>query len=119
MSAPELPPQPQSQSQPQPSPQPWPTELRLAAQGRSLRATFDDGAAFDLTAEALRLASRSAEVRGHGAAPPRPPLTGKADVRILGVRPVGRYAVRLMFDDGHDTGLYTWAHLYALGAAAV
>ena len=94
---------------------PWPTELRLAKDGRFLAVSFDDGRRFDLSAEYLRVMTGSAEDRGHGAGP-RPPVPGKRHVRITGVNPVGRYAVRLVFDDGHDTGLYSWDLLHQLGA---
>jgi DUF971 family protein len=93
---------------------PWPTELKLAKGGRSLTVAFDDGHAFDLPAEYLRVMTGSAEDRGHGGGP-RPPIGGKANVAITDVRPIGAYAVRLMFDDGHDTGLYSWELLHELG----
>jgi DUF971 family protein len=94
---------------------PWPVELRLAAGGDPLTVSFDDGQAFTLSAEYLRVMTGSAQDRGHGAGP-RPPIPGKRGVRIFAVNPVGRYAVRLVFDDGHDTGLYTWDLLRQLGA---
>ncbi|HVY34652.1 MAG TPA: DUF971 domain-containing protein [Caulobacteraceae bacterium] len=94
---------------------PWPLELKLAKGGRVLRITFDDGQSFDLSAECLRVMTGSAQDRGHGSGP-RPPIPGKADVSILRIAPVGAYAVRLTFDDGHDTGLYSWDLLYDLGA---
>jgi DUF971 family protein len=90
-------------------------ELRLAKGGERLSVTFDDGETFALDAEYLRVMTGSAEDRGHGAGP-RPPIPGKKGVRITDVRPVGRYAVRLVFDDGHDTGLYSWELLRQLGA---
>ncbi len=93
----------------------WPTELRLAKDKRSLRITFDDGAAFDLPAEYLRVTSPSAEVQGHSPAD-RKTVSGKRDVEIIGVQPVGNYAVKLVFDDMHDTGIYGWDYLYRLGA---
>ena len=92
----------------------WPTELRLRQGGRVLAASFED-AAFALEAEYLRVSSPSAEVKGHSAAE-RKTVGGKRGVGINAVEPVGNYAVRLVFDDGHDTGLYTWAYLYELGA---
>ncbi len=95
---------------------PWPTELRLTQAGRGLRVAFDDGTAFDLPAEYLRVASPSAEVQGHSAAE-RKTVGGKRDVVVRDVAPVGHYAVKLVFDDGHDTGLYTWAYLHELGSA--
>ena len=93
---------------------PWPTELRLAPGGGLLTVTFDDGRAFALEAEYLRVMTGSAQDRGHGSGP-RPPIPGKRDVRVTQVNPVGRYAVRLVFDDGHDTGLYSWDLLRDLG----
>ena len=95
--------------------QPWPVSLTLAKGGRSLAIAFDDGRAFDLSAEYLRVMTGSAEDRGHGSGP-RPPVPGKAQVCITDIRPIGTYAVRLVFDDGHDTGLYSWDALHDLGA---
>ena len=92
----------------------WPTELRLAEGGRLLKVTFEGGAAFDLSAEYLRVMSPSAEVQGHSRKE-RKILGGKRRVAILGVEPVGTYAVRLSFDDMHSTGLYTWGYLADLG----
>jgi DUF971 family protein len=94
---------------------PWPVELKLSDGGRRLTVAFDDGAVFALDAEYLRVMTGSAQDRGHGAGP-RPPLPGKRGVRITAIHPVGRYAVRLAFDDGHDTGLYSWDLLHQLGA---
>lgn len=93
---------------------PWPTELRLVDGGARLVVHFNDGACFDLAAPYLRSRTPSAADRGHG---PITPLPDNPGVRITDVRPVGRYAVRLVFDDGHDTGLYTFDQLYALGRA--
>ena len=95
----------------------WPSEIRREDDGRRLVVVFDDGASFSLTAEHLRVRSPSAEVRGHSEAE-RKTIGGKRDVRILAVTPVGNYAVRLDFDDGHSTGIYTWREFYTLGAAA-
>jgi DUF971 family protein len=92
----------------------WPTELRSMQGGRVLRATFDDGRVFDLSAEYLRVESPSAEVRGH-AANERRIESGKANVAIREIAPTGNYAVRLIFDDGHSTGIYTWLYLHELG----
>jgi DUF971 family protein len=92
----------------------WPTEIRLAKDKRSLHVAFDDGAAFDLAAEYLRVTSPSAEVQGHSPSE-RKTVPGKRDVTILGVEPVGNYAVRLTFDDMHSTGIYGWDTLYSLG----
>jgi DUF971 family protein len=94
----------------------WPTEIRLAGDKRILRVTFDDGAAFDLPAEYLRVMSPSAEVQGHSPSE-RKTVPGKSRVEIIGVQPVGNYAVKLVFDDMHVTGIYGWEYLYELGAA--
>lgn len=88
----------------------WPTELRLKAGRKTLQVTFDDGLQADLPAELLRVYSPSAEVQGHGAGSKRLVL-GKENVAISAIERVGGYAVRLVFDDGHDTGFYTWAFL--------
>ena len=93
----------------------WPTELRLAKDKRSLQVTFDDGTTFDLPAEYLRVTSPSAEVQGHSPAE-RKTVPGKRDVQIIGVEPVGNYAVKLVFDDMHDSGIYGWDYLYRLGS---
>lgn len=97
---------------------PWPTEIRLASDRKTLQVTFDDGACFAIKAEALRVESPSAEVQGHSHAQKKI-VTGKENVRITDVQPVGHYAVRLVFDDGHDTGLYTWPTLYKFGLETV
>lgn len=97
-----------------PSDDPWPTEIRLAEGGRLLRIAFDDGAAFALSAELLRVRSPSAEVQGHTPSE-RKTVGGKRNVAILAVAPVGNYAVRLDFDDLHRTGIYTWRYLRELG----
>ena len=91
-----------------------PLELRLRGERRILRVSFADGAAFDLSAEYLRVKSPSAEVRGHGRGGGQLPL-GKSGVRVTAVEPVGQYAVRLVFDDGHDSGIYSWKYLRELG----
>ena len=93
----------------------WPTELRLSRDRRTLSVAFDDGAAFDLPAEYLRVTSPSAEVQGHSPSE-RKTVPGKQLVEIIGVEPVGNYAVKLIFDDMHDTGIYGWDYLYKLGA---
>ena len=93
----------------------WPTELRLAKDRRSLQVVFDDGSAFVLPAEYLRVTSPSAEVQGHSPSERRT-VPGKRDVQIIGVEPVGNYAVKLVFDDMHDTGIYGWDYLHRLGA---
>lgn len=93
---------------------PRPTDIRLHQQSRKLEITFDDGAVFTLPCEYLRVYSPSAEVRGHG--PGQEVLqSGKAAVNIVGIEPVGQYAIKPVFSDGHDTGLYTWEYLYDLG----
>lgn len=92
----------------------WPTELRLAKDKRSLAVTFDDGNTFDLAAEYLRIASPSAEVQGHSPSE-RKTVPGKKNVAILAVDPVGNYAVKLVFDDMHDTGIFGWDYLFGLG----
>jgi DUF971 family protein len=91
----------------------WPTELRLSQQGRLLRITFDSGERFELTAEYLRVMSPSAEVQGHSPSERRL-VAGKERVAIIKIDPVGHYAVRLSFDDLHNTGLYSWDYLYTL-----
>ena len=92
----------------------WPTELRLANAGKTLYVTFDDGNHYELAAELLRVESPSAEVKGH--APGQEQLVfGKRLVSITGVEPVGTYAVRLNFSDGHATGIFTWTYLAKLG----
>lgn len=93
---------------------PWPIEIRLRKDRRSLAVAFDDGKAFDLPAEMLRVLSPSAEVQGHSPSQ-RQTVAGRQDVLILAVEPVGNYAVRLTFDDMHNTGIYTWAYLFELG----
>lgn len=91
----------------------WPTELRVTEAGRVLRVSFEDGVSHDLPAEYLRVSSPSAEVQGHSSAGRNVP-GGKRNVAIAGAEPVGNYAVKLRFDDGHDTGLFTWAYLLRL-----
>ena len=95
----------------------WPVEIRLPKDRRSLRVVFDDGRAFDLPAELLRVTSPSAEVQGHSEAE-RKTVGGKRNVTILSVDPVGNYAVRIGFDDMHSTGIYSWAFLRDLGVNA-
>jgi DUF971 family protein len=93
---------------------PWPTELRLHKDRRSLAVAFDSGESFDLAAEYLRVRSPSAEVQGHSPSERRT-VAGKRDVQILELHPVGNYAVRLVFDDLHSTGIFTWDYLFELG----
>jgi DUF971 family protein len=95
-------------------PRPWPTELRLAKDRKALSVTFDNGDSFALAAEYLRVHSPSAEVQGHSP-DERKTVAGKRDVAILEVRPVGNYAVRLVFDDLHSTGIFSWDYLSELG----
>jgi DUF971 family protein len=93
---------------------PWPTEIRLRKDRRSLAIQFDDGVSHDLPAEMLRVLSPSAEVQGHSPEQ-RKTVGGKRDVSIAAIDPVGNYAVRLTFDDGHNTGLFSWTYLRQLG----
>ena len=93
---------------------PWPTELRLQSGRKVLAVTFDNGESFALPAEYLRVRSPSAEVQGHSPAERRI-VAGKRDVQILELHPVGNYAVRLVFDDTHGTGIFTWDYLLELG----
>jgi len=94
-----------------------PTEIKLRNKSRVLEVAFADGARYELGFEYLRVFSPSAEVRGHGPGQERL-QTGKENVMIKAVDPVGHYAVRLVFDDGHDTGLYNWGYLRELGENA-
>ncbi|MEQ9811663.1 MAG: DUF971 domain-containing protein [Azospirillaceae bacterium] len=98
-----------------PSPTPWPREIRLRRADRVLVVDFDDGTLAELPAELLRVESPSAEVQGHSASQKKL-VAGKRDVAITAVEPVGNYAVRLIFSDGHDTGFYSWDYLYQLNA---
>ena len=92
----------------------WPQELRLGEAGTRLAVRFEDGASYTLSAEFLRVESPSAEVKGHG---PGQEVTvaGKRHVKIARIEPVGNYAVRLVFSDGHSTGLYSWSYIERLG----
>lgn len=92
----------------------WPTEIRLNRDERILEIDFDNGRSFRLPAELLRVESPSAEVRGHGP-DEKKLISGRRNVEVMKVEPVGNYAVRLVFDDLHDTGLYSWQYLYELG----
>jgi DUF971 family protein len=94
--------------------EPWPTELRLDKDKRVLVVSFDDGQSFALPAELLRVLSPSAEVQGHSPEQ-RVTVGGKRNIGIAGLEPVGNYAVRIVFTDGHDTGLYVWEYLRQLG----
>ncbi len=95
-------------------PQVWPNELRLHKGGKTLTVSFDSGERFDLAAEYLRVKSPSAEVQGHSAEE-RKTVPGKRDVAVIEVLPVGNYAVRLVFDDLHSTGIFGWDYLLELG----
>ena len=92
----------------------WPTELKVSDHGRVLKISFDNETSYNLTAELLRVESPSAEVKGHG--PGQEQLVfGKRLVSITGIEPIGTYAAKIIFSDGHSTGLYTWAYLEKLG----
>jgi DUF971 family protein len=92
----------------------WPTEIRLRKEEKILEVDFDDGSCFALPAEFLRVESPSAEVQGHGPGQ-KTLVAGRRHVGIMGVEPVGNYAIRIKFDDLHDTGIFSWAYLYRLG----
>ena len=95
-------------------PDPTPLEIKLRTRSRLLEVAFDDGSRFELPFEYLRVHSPSAEVKGHG--PGQEVLVlGKENVGIAAIEPIGQYAVKLVFDDGHDTGLFTWKYLHELG----
>lgn len=94
---------------------PWPTELRLRKDRRALTVSFDSGESFELAAEYLRVRSPSAEVQGHSPSERRT-VAGKEQVQILELHPVGNYAVRIVFDDMHSTGIFSWDYLFELGA---
>ncbi|MBZ9937904.1 DUF971 domain-containing protein [Mesorhizobium sp. BR1-1-16] len=96
------------------APTPWPTELRLSPDKRHLSVAFDNGSAYTFSAEFLRVTSPSAEVQGHTPSQ-RQTVPGKIDVAIRSIDPVGNYAVRLNFDDGHHTGLFSWKYLAEIG----
>jgi DUF971 family protein len=93
---------------------PWPAEIKLKRDRKTLTVTFDNGEVHALAAEYLRVKSPSAEVQGH-APEERKTVPGKRDVAILEVLPIGNYAVRLVFDDLHSTGIYSWDYLLELG----
>jgi DUF971 family protein len=92
----------------------WPTELKVSKDRQHLLVAFDDGARFDLSAELLRVMSPSAEVQGHGPGQ-KVTVPGKRNVAIITMTPTGNYAVRIGFDDMHDTGIFTWTYLRELG----
>ncbi|MGB6538083.1 MAG: DUF971 domain-containing protein [Xanthobacteraceae bacterium] len=93
---------------------PWPSELRLRKDRKALTVTFEDGGRFELAAEYLRVRSPSAEVQGHSPSERRI-VAGKENVQILELHPIGNYAVRLVFDDMHSTGIFSWDYLFELG----
>jgi DUF971 family protein len=94
--------------------QPWPAELRLHKDRKTLTIAFDNGESFDLPAEYLRVRSPSAEVQGHSPSE-RKTVAGKRDIAILELKSIGNYAVRLVYDDLHSTGIYSWDYLLNLG----
>ena len=96
------------------APAPWPTELRLNPAKDVLSVHFDNGERYELAAEYLRVESPTAEVQGHGPIE-RTFVPGKRHMKIKALEPVGHYAVRIIFDDGHDSGLFTWSYLRELG----
>ena len=93
---------------------PWPTEIRVDRKEKRLHVSFDNGDSFDLPAELLRVESPSAEVQGHGPSQ-KVTIAGRRHVGIMDVEPVGNYAIKIKFDDMHDTGIFTWAYLHQLG----
>ncbi len=93
----------------------WPTELRVSSDKRCLTVSFENGDHFELPAEMLRVLSPSAEVQGHSPEQ-RKLISGKRNVEIMKVEPVGNYAIRIVFDDMHDTGIFSWTYLAELGA---
>ena len=92
----------------------WPTELRYDKAEKTLHVTFDNGTAFALPAELLRVESPSAEVQGHGPGQ-KQIVSGRRHVGVMEIEPVGNYAVRIKFDDLHDSGIFSWKYLYELG----
>jgi len=93
----------------------WPTQIRLRKQEKILDVTFDDGSTFALPAELLRVESPSAEVQGH-IPDQKQTVPGRRHVGIMELEPVGNYAIRIKFDDLHDTGIFSWQYLYHLGS---
>ena len=92
----------------------WPLEIRVKSKEKILEVDFDDGASFAIAAELLRVESPSAEIQGHGSGQKVTPA-GRRHVNILNVEPVGNYAIKISFDDLHDTGIFSWQYLYDLG----
>ena len=93
----------------------WPLEIRVKSKEKILEIDFDDGASFAIAAELVRVESPSAEIQGHGSGQKVTPA-GRRHVNILNVEPVGNYAIKISFDDLHDTGIFSWQYLYDLGA---
>jgi DUF971 family protein len=93
---------------------PWPTEIRLKQREKLLEIDFEGGESVSLPAEYLRVESPSAEVQGHGPGQ-KQLVAGRSQIGILAIEPVGNYAIRIKFDDLHDSGIYTWAYLHQLG----
>lgn len=91
----------------------WPTEIKFNKDSASVKVSFDDGFSGEIPYELLRIESPSAETRGHGGENPPPP-TGKRNISVLSADPVGRYAIRINFSDGHNSGLYSWPYLRSL-----
>ncbi len=96
------------------STQHWPVEIRLKQAEKALEVDFDDGARFHFPAELLRVESPSAEVQGHGPSQ-KTIVAGRSQIGIMAIEPVGNYAIRIKFDDMHDTGIFSWRYLYELG----
>ena len=92
----------------------WPLEIRLGKAEKVLEVQFDNGVTFRFPAEFLRVESPSAEVQGHGPSQ-KTTVAGRRHVGIMGLEPVGNYAIRIKFDDLHDTGIFSWRYLYELG----
>ena len=93
----------------------WPIEIRIKSKEKTLEIDFDNGESFKIKAELLRVESPSAEIQGHGSGQ-KVTLAGRRHVGILSVEPVGNYAIKISFDDMHDTGIYSWQYLYDMGA---
>lgn len=94
----------------------WPKEIRLNSDKNALSVEFEKGGSFEYAAEFLRVLSPSAEVQGHSP-DQRVTVPGKSDVLVKAIEPVGNYAIRIVFDDGHDSGLYSWEYLFELGSS--
>ena len=91
----------------------WPTDIQVHDEGRRLDVIYDDGVTATLSAQKLRVNSPSAEVQGHSPSQ-RVVVTGKGNVRVVDLKPIGNYAIQIVFDDGHNTGLFTWDYLREL-----